>query len=437
MEYVIGVVIGIVLGGAVAWAIASSRTNKSHKTELEALRDQVADERHTRAVAEIRAAEAGRRIEEQKALLDEAKQKLTDAFKAIAGDTLRNNNAEFIKLSQQALQTALAEAKGDLGQRQEAIKGLVDPLAQSLKHYEERVTAIEESRQKAYGGLEEYLKTLSLSNAQLQKETANLVTALRRPQVRGRWGEMTLRRVVELAGMVDHCDFLEQLTVTLDEKQLRPDMVVKLPSGRDIVVDTKAPLEAYLDATEKVSDDERNAALQRHAKHVRAHMDALSRKEYWQQFDHAPEFVVMFIPGESFFAAAADLDPNLIENGLEKRVIPATPTTLIALLRAVAYGWRQEQLEKNALEIGALGRQLYERMKVLVDHINAIGKNLEGATTAYNKAVGSLETRVLPTARRFQELGVVVGEDRINQLRTIDSVPRGATAPELPEADDQ
>jgi DNA recombination protein RmuC len=436
MEYVIGLAVGVILGAAIAWSAASSRTNKSHKSELEALRDELAAEQQIRAVAETKATEADRRIEEQKTLLDEAKQKLTDTFKAVASDTLRDNNLEFIKLSRHALETVLADAKGDLGRREEAIKGLVNPLSDSLKKYEERVSAIEKSRQEAYGGLEQYLNTLTQSNSQLQKETANLVTALRRPQVRGRWGEMTLKRVVELAGLVEHCDFVEQVTVDAEDKRLRPDTVIHLPSGRDMVVDTKTPLDAYLDATAAATEEARKEALDRHAKQVRSHMTTLAGKEYWKQFPHAPEFVVMFIPGESFFAEAADRDHTLIEDGLEKRVIPATPTTLIALLRAVAYGWRQEELEKNALEISELGRQLYERMKVLVGHIDAVGKGLASATTSYNRAVASLESRVLPSARRFQELGVATGGDKIEQIRTVDIVPRGPAVPELPEVSD-
>ena len=437
MEYLIGVVIGLAIGGAIAWMLASGRTRKDCKSELDDVRQKLSDEQMIRVEAETKVADSDRRISEQRNLLDEAKLKLTDAFKAIAGDTLRDSNTEFVKLAKQSLESVLLDAKGDLGKREEAIKGLVNPLSDSLKKYEERVSAIEKSRQEAYGGLEQYLKTLTQSNSQLQKETANLVTALRRPQVRGRWGEMTLKRVVELAGLVERCDFAEQVTVNSDEGRLRPDMVVSLPSGRDIVVDTKTPLDAYLDATAAVTEEARNEALERHAKQVRGHMNCLAAKEYWRQFTHTPEFVVMFIPGEAFFAAAADRDPNLIEDGLKNRVIPATPTTLIALLRAVAYGWRQEELEKNAQEVSALGRQLYERMKVLVGHIDSVGKGLTNATAAYNKAVGSLESRVLPSARRFQEMGVVVGDDKISELRPVDIVPRGPAVPEVLEAGDE
>ncbi len=456
---------GLVIIGSLAWLIASMRVTKSLTTKMEEserrantaegrasglegtieelrgqsqkasddftrLREQWASESSARVKAETRLAETVRRLEEEKKLLDDAKAKLTDTFKALAGDTLNNNTTAFLKLAKETLDKVLTDAKGDLGKRQEAIQGMVKPLSESITKFDEHVRTIEKNRQEAYSGLTEHLKGLSTSQQQLQKETASLVTALRKPQVRGRWGEMTLRRVVELAGMSDHCDFSEQVTALTEEGRFRPDLIVRLPAEREIVVDAKVSLDAYLDATAADSEDARKEAMARHAAQVRSHMNALAQKQYWAQFTNAPEFVVMFIPGESFFGAAVDADRNLIEDGLEKSVVLATPTTLIALLRAVAYGWRQEQVAKNAQEISDLGRQLYERMRNLAEHIGDIGKGLEKANTSYNNAVGSMEARVLPAARRFKDLGAAPGAE-VPSVQSIKTTPRALTAPEL------
>jgi len=331
-----------------------------------------------------------------------------------------------LSLAKETFDKVLAEAKGDLGKREEAINGLVKPLAESLKTFDEHVRTLETTRQQAYTSLESNLKVLTESQDKLQKETAHLVTALRTPQIRGRWGEMTLKRVVELAGMSEHCDFTEQLSVLTEQGLIRPDLVVHLPAAREIVVDAKVSLEAYLVALSAESEQARKEALARHATQIRAHMSQLSARTYWEQFDKAPEFVVMFIPGESFFAAAADADHQLIEDGIKKRVVLATPTTLIALLHAVAYGWKQEQVAANAQAISELGKQLYERMRTLVEHISGIGNGLEKATGAYNSAVGSLENRIVPAARRFKELGAASGDD-IAIIGPVDTQPRQLT----------
>jgi DNA recombination protein RmuC len=465
MEHILYALAGLVVGGLVAWLLASARTTKHLTAKIEEserrantaegrtfglegtvaelraqnqkttedftkVRDHLAAETSARVKAETQLAETVLRLQEEKHLMDEAKAKLTDTFKALAGDTLNNNTDAFLKLAKETLDKVLTDAKGDLGKRQEAIQGMVKPLSESITKFEEHVRTIEKNRQEAYSGLTEHLKGLSVSQQQLQKETANLVTALRKPQVRGRWGEMTLRRVVELAGMSEHCDFAEQVTANTEEGRLRPDLIVRLPAEREIVVDAKVSLDAYLDAIAADSEDARKDALTRHAAQVRAHMNALTDKRYWAQFPKTPEFVVMFIPGESFFGAAVDADHGLIEYGLERGLVLATPTTLIALIRAVAYGWRQEQVAKNAQEISDLGKQLYERMRILAEHIGDIGKGLEKANSSYNSAVGSMEARVLPAVRRFKDLGAAPGAE-IPLVQPVETTPRALTAPEI------
>ncbi|MFH1076847.1 MAG: DNA recombination protein RmuC [Pseudomonadota bacterium] len=442
--------VGFVAGGIFAWLIVAGRAkkmerrvfgldgtvaelrtqNKKTEEELERLQSKLESEQGAKVEAETLLSETRHRLVEEKKMLDDAKARLMDAFKAIAGDTLDNSTTAFLRLAKETFDKVLAEARGDFGKRQEAIQGLVNPLSESLRQFEGHVRALEKNRQEAYSGLAEQLKSLSTTQQKLQKETANLVTALRKPHVRGRWGEMTLKRVVELAGMSEHCDFAEQVVSDSEKGKYRPDLIVRLPAGREIVVDAKVPLEAYLDAISADSEELRKAAMSRHVSQVRSHMNALADKRYWTQFTKAPEFAVMFIPGESFFSAAVDADHRLIEDGLERRVVLATPTTLIALLRAVAYGWRQEQVARNAQEISDLGKQLYERMATLAEHIANIGRGLEKASTAYNSAVGSIEARVMPAARRFKELGAVSGPD-VPIIQSVEATPRQMTASEF------
>jgi DNA recombination protein RmuC len=393
------------------------------RREAAELRETLAQAQQARAVADTRVEAATRNLDEQKALLDRARHELLDAFHALSGEALKQNNDAFLKLAAVSFEALHAKAEGDLAQRQQAIDSLVKPLHESLQRYEEQIRQLEHSRQSAYGGLDQHLKLLAESHQRLQQETGNLVKALRAPAVRGRWGEITLKRVAELAGMVDHCDFIEQETVSSEDIRIRPDMIVQLPGGRQIIVDAKTVLSAYLDAHESQDETQRAEALRRHAEQVRSRMDELSLKAYWNQFERAPEFVVLFLPGEQFLGAALDQDPRLIEEGFARRVVLATPATLIALLRAVAYGWQQDQLNTHAEEAGRLGKDLFERMAVLAEHLNDVGQALGKSVSAYNRAVGSLETRILPAARRFKELGVSSEKD-IPQLEPAELLPR-------------
>ncbi len=392
---------------------------------IDQLRRELAAAAHSRAVAETQAIESIRRVEEQKALLAQSRQELAETFQALSGDALKQNNEAFMTLAKVTFDTLQTEAKGDLAQRQQAIDSMVKPLQDSLHRYDDQLRQLEQSRQAAYGGLDQHLKFLAESQQRLQQETGNLVKALRAPAVRGQWGEITLKRVAELSGMVAHCDFFEQESVTHEEGRLRPDMVVQLPGGRQIIVDAKTVLAGYLDAHEAADESQRLDGLRRHAAQVRSRMDELSLKAYWNQFEQAPEFVVLFLPGEQFLGAALEQDPRLIEDGFGRGVVLATPTTLMALLRAVAYGWRQERLTEHAEEAGRLGKDLYERMAVLTEHLNDVGQALGKSVVAYNKAVGSLETRILPAARRFKELGVS-SEKEIPILEPVELVSRKA-----------
>jgi len=456
MEYVLVAIASVLVGAAAAGLYAYGAARK----RLRALEDQRNDEAQRRLVAEERSArvpaleerltqgqdentslkteisrlatrlqEQEKAYEEKLALLDDARKKLSDAFKALSQEALKANSTQFLELAKTNLDKYQEGAKNELEKRQKAIDELVKPLKESLTKVDTKLVEIDKARSAGFATLTEQIKALATSEAALKKETANLVTALRRPTVRGRWGEIQLKRVVEIAGMLEYCDFTTQESAATTTGRIRPDMIVRLPGDRIIVVDSKTPLEGYLESIEATDEQTRAEKLRRHARAVHTHIQNLGAKGYWDQFNETPEFVVMFLPGEMFFSAALEQQPQLIEMGVDKKVILATPTTLIALLRAVSYGWQQQRIAENAQAISNLGKELYDRMRILVGHVDDVGKNLDRATDAYNRAVGSMETRVLVSARKFKELGAATSAE-ITTPRTIDAKPRPLQPPE-------
>ncbi len=455
---------GIVVGAVVVWLLLRAQTQRSYEkgqadsaTQVAALqerlsgRDQevqklqqtcereVAQREHLRNDnADLKAQLEGERraAQERSESFKQAAGELSEKFKALSRDALKDNNQSFLDLARATLEKFQTSAKGDLELRQRAIDQLVQPLKESLERVDGKIGEMEKARAGAYSELREQVRALATSQLQLQAETGNLVKALRTPHIRGRWGEIQLRRVVELAGMLQYCDFTEQETIAGEDARIRPDVIVRLPGGRTIVVDAKVPFDAFYESISTTDDVVRLERLKDHARLVRAHIGQLSKKSYWETVQPTPEFVLLFLPGENFYSAALEHDPKLIEDGVNQGVIIATPTTLIALLKAVSYGWRQEQMAANAQEVSKLGKDLYDRLRKFTEYFSDIGKNLDRALESYNKGVGSLEARVLVTARKFKERGAIAGEE-IEVLEPIDkstralSLDEGGLFPEL------
>jgi DNA recombination protein RmuC len=392
---------------------AQHETAQQARTEVASLKTRIEQERKV--------------AEEKFVLLTQARDELRNAFNSMAAEALKNNNEAFLHLAAQKFDGLRQQAAGDLDQRKQAVQTLVTPINESLFKMQEEVRAIEKQRIGAYNQLAEQLRSVAITQDKLESETGNLVKALRSPVVRGQWGELQLDRVVKIAGMLSYCDFARQPTVNTPEGRLRPDLVVKLPGGRNIVVDSKVSLSAYLDALETNDEEQRRRCRAEHARQIRAHVESLGKKAYWEQFQPAPEFVVLFLPGEAFFSAGLEEEPDLLEESVQKGVIIASPTTLIALLKGIAFSWREEKLAENAQAVSLMGKELYERLMIFAQHLDGVGKSLESTVNFYNKAVGSLENRVLVSARQFPELGVAASDD-LPEPRQVDRSARAVAA---------
>lgn len=399
-----GAALGVVI--LVLAVFAMQRRSGKLQTELQVLATRLKSEETIAA--------------EREAAVAHAEQRLAASFAQVANQSLSASSETFLRLAQESLGRHQTSAASELAERQKAIAALVQPIQEALAKTAQQITDIEKARIDSFGSIRTQLSSMNLGQQELQQETRNLVNALRRPQVRGQWGEMTLRRVAELAGMVEHCDFVEQFTVAGEDGRLRPDMIVRLPERGEIVVDVKTPLDAYLEAVEAKTDGDRQIALQRHARNVADRVRELSGKAYWSQFRQSPEFVVLFIPGDQFLSAAMTENPALLEDALRQKVVLATPTSLVALLKAVAYGWREVSLARNAEEIRTLAVEMYERLTPFTEHLARLSRNLEGTVKTFNEAVGSLEHMVLPSARKLTELGV-------RGKRPIETIPEVST----------
>jgi len=399
---------GLLLGLLIMWLISRRRR--------QALQDDI-----SRLESSLKSQESLQA--ERQAAFDLANAQLSKAFSDLANQSLKSNSEHFLRLAEQNLGTHQEKAKRELSEREKAVESLVKPIRDALEASRKQIAELEKARSEAYGGIKSQLEEMQLNQKSLTQETQNLVNALRRPEVRGRWGEITLRRLVELAGMVEHCDFVEQVHTVADGQAIRPDMIVNMPDHRQLVVDVKTPLDAYLAAAEAGDDAQRKLGLERHARNVRGHIRMLASKSYWDQFENSPEFVILFIPGDQFLSAALSEEPDLIEYSLSRHIILATPTSFVALLKAVAYGWRQLAMADNAKEIRMLAEELYGRLATFVTHMNRVGRQLGSSVESYNKAVGSLERSVLPGARKFVELGAHAKKD-IEKLEQLEPVPR-------------
>jgi DNA recombination protein RmuC len=403
---------GVALAALVGWLIAHQRAQR----DIAGLRED-----NVRLASQL---EAQREVLEEKTrTFEQARQQFESTFKSLASDVLKSSSSEFLKLAETNFKVLHNQASGQLEQREKAVESMVKPIREALDKTDQHIRRMEKDREAAFGSLTQHLKFMAQAQEQLQGETRNLVKALRRPEVRGQWGEMTLKRLAELAGMVEHCDFDQQRSVTTDSGKQRPDMVVRMPGGREIIVDAKAPMDAYLGAVEAQDDTTRAGEIQRHARNVRDRVRELSSKGYWQQFPQSPDFVVLFIPGDQFLSAALEIDPKLLEDAMADKVVLATPSSLVALLRAIAYGWRQEALAENAEHIRTVGEELYERLSTFADHLGKLGSHLTRSVESYNKAVGSFDGRVLPGARKFREMGIRRKKD-LPEPEPVDRLPR-------------
>jgi DNA recombination protein RmuC len=429
--------LGAATAAAIAWSVAADRRARELRRNLDASDGELAAARAQLAAAQQ--AEAGlrasldaerRNAAEKLAVLEQARASLKDSFAAVSAELLAQNNSRFLDLAREKFGELQNTAAGDLATRQQAIADLVQPLRDSLVKVDAKLQDVDKDRATSHAVLAEQLRSLTHAQLALQSETGRLARALRSPNIRGQWGELQLRRVLEAAGMLEGSHFEIKETVHGEDGRLTPDVVIKLPGGKNVVVDAKVALTAFLDASECDDDGQREAKLRDHARQVKDHINRLGNKAYWAHFQPAPDIVVMFVPGEALLSAALQHDTALLEFSMSKGVMLASPLTLIALLRAIAYGWQQEKIARNAMEISELGRQLYDRIAKLAEHWESVGKSLAKAVGAYNGAVGTLETRVLVTARRLKDKGVTAGEE-LPDLETIDQTPRPLGAPQI------